>query len=55
MSMEVYRELMGVGSSEAFDGSVQAVKAGYEAVSQGKTRSFKDFLEELRHKYEIPR
>ncbi|MBW3598000.1 MAG: hypothetical protein KY475_12075 [Planctomycetes bacterium] len=54
MSMEVYRELMGVGSDEELHASVQALQAGHKAHQQGRTRSFRDFLDELGRKHEVP-
>jgi len=55
MSMEVYRELMGVGSEADFSASVQAVERGYQAAQAGQSRSFRDALDDLGRKNEIPR
>ena len=53
MSMDVYRELMGVGPDDEFEASVRAVRRGYEAVQQGKTRSFEEFLDDFRQRHEL--
>ncbi len=52
MRMDVYRELMGVGSDEAFDASVAAIREGMEDVRAGRARSAREFLNELGREYE---
>jgi hypothetical protein len=55
MSMDVYRELMGVGPQQEFDASVRALNAGRQALEQGKTRLLKDFLDDLGRQHEVSR
>lgn len=55
MSLEVYRELMGVGSDEEFQESVSALQEAMEEARQGRTRPLTDVLDELGRKYEVPR
>lgn len=52
MRMDVYRELMGIGSDEEFAASVAAIREGLEDVRAGRTRPAREFLEELGRKYE---
>jgi hypothetical protein len=52
MRMDVYRELMGVGSDEAFAASVAAIREGMEDVRAGRTRPAREFLEELGRAHE---
>jgi predicted transcriptional regulator len=52
MRMDIYRELMGVGSDEEFAASVAAIREGMEDVRAGRTRPAREFLEELGRTYE---
>jgi hypothetical protein len=52
MRMDVYRDLMGVGSDEEFAASVAAIRDGLADVRAGRTRPAREFLEELGRKYE---
>jgi hypothetical protein len=54
MSMEVYRDLMGVGSDADFSASVEAVKRGYEAVHCGQSRPLREALDDLGRRHEVP-
>jgi len=47
MRMDVYRDIMGVGSDEEFAASVAAVREGLADVRAGRTRVAREFLEEL--------
>jgi hypothetical protein len=53
MRMDVYRELMGVGSDADFAASVDAIREGLEDVRAGRTRPARDFLEELGRDHEV--
>ncbi len=55
MSMDVYRQLMGVGSDTEFEASVQAIQRGYEAFKQGTSRPLREALDDLGRKHEVPR
>lgn len=55
MSTDVYRELMGLGSDAELQASLQGIRAGWNAVQQGRTRPFRDALNELGRKYEVQR
>jgi hypothetical protein len=52
MRMDVYRELMGVGSDEQFAASVAAIREGLADVRAGRTRPAREFLEELGRQHE---
>lgn len=54
MRLDVYRELLGVGSDEEYEASLQAIRRGWEDVQAGRTIPMKDFLRELRQKYGLP-
>lgn len=47
MSIELFREMMGVGSDEDLAASLQAVEEGLADVEAGRTRPFRDVLAEL--------
>jgi hypothetical protein len=51
MRMNVYRDLMGVGSDEEFAASVAAIREGLADVRAGRTRPAREFFEELGRKY----
>ena len=52
MRMDIYRELMGVGSDAEFAASVDAIREGLEDIHAGRTRPARDFLEELGRNHE---
>ncbi|QDV21471.1 hypothetical protein Pan153_61590 [Gimesia panareensis] len=47
MSMDVYRELMGVGTDEELQASLKALQVGLADIDAGRTRPFRDVLAEL--------
>ena len=47
MSIDAYREMMGVGSDEALSASLKAIDEGLADVEAGRTRPFRDVLAEL--------
>ena len=47
MSMEFYRDLMGIGTDEQLAASLAAVDRGIEDVKAGRTRPFRDVIAEL--------
>lgn len=47
MSMEVYRELMGVGTDAELQSSLKALETGLADIEAGRTRPFRDVLAEL--------
>jgi hypothetical protein len=53
MRMDVYRELMGVGSDEEFAASIAAVHEGMEDIRAGRTRPAREFLEEFGRKHDV--
>ena len=55
MSMQVYREMMGVGSEGQYAASVDAIREGLEDVEKGRTRSIEDFFQDLDRKHGLPR
>ena len=52
MTMDVYREMMGVGSDEELQESLAAIDRGLEAAKEGRTRPFREALDDLGRKYE---
>ena len=55
MSLDVYREIMGVGTDAELQASLRGIRAGWNAMEAGKTRPFREALNELGRKYELPR
>ncbi len=53
MSLEVYRELMGLSSEEELTASVAALQKSMQEVKQGQTRPLTDALDDLGKKYEV--
>jgi hypothetical protein len=47
MSIEVFHDVMGVGTDREFQESVAALRRSYEQVQQGRTRPVKDALDDL--------
>jgi len=47
LSTEVYREMMGVGTDEELAKSLKAIKEGLADIDAGRTRPFRDVLDEL--------
>ena len=47
MSIDVFRNTMGVGSDEALAASLKAIQQGHADVEAGRTRPFREFLAEL--------
>ena len=55
MSMEVYRDLMGVGADTDFAASVAAVRRGHQAAIAGQSRPLRDALDDLGRRHEVSR
>jgi hypothetical protein len=55
MSMQAFREMMGVGSDAEYRASVTAIRQGLADVEAGRTRPIADFFEDLDRKYGVPR
>ncbi len=53
MSIDVYRDMMGIGTDEQLAASVSALRQSLNEVEQGKTRLLSDALDELGRKYEV--
>lgn len=47
MSMEVYRDIMGVGTDAELSASLEAIQEGLADIDAGRTRPFRDALAEL--------
>jgi hypothetical protein len=47
MSIDVYREMLGVGDDEEFAASIKAVEEGLADVAAGRTRPYREVLAEL--------
>jgi len=55
MSMQVYREMMGVGSEADYRASVAAIQEGLQDVEAGRTRPVDEFFQDLDRKHDVPR
>jgi len=55
MSLEVFRDVMGVGTDREFQESVTALQRSDEQVQQGRTRPVKDALDELGKRHGLSR
>ncbi|QDT43491.1 hypothetical protein Pan241w_35920 [Gimesia alba] len=53
MSIDIYRNMMGVGSDEELAASVAAIQSSMNEVRQGKTRPLTEALDDLGQKYEV--
>jgi len=47
MSIEIYRDMLGVGTDEELAASLKALDEGLADVDAGRTRPFRDVLSEL--------
>ena len=47
MTMQVYRDMMGVGTDEEMAESLKAIEEGLADIDAGRTRPFRDVLDEL--------
>ena len=47
MTMQVYRDMMGVGTDEDLAASLKAIEQGHADVEAGRTRPFREVLAEL--------
>ena len=54
MSMNVFREMMGVGSDDEYQTSLKAIEEGWADVQAGRSRPLDEFLREFDRKHEIP-
>lgn len=55
MTIEVYRQIMGVGTDEELAASVAGLRDSMAEARQGKTRPLTEALDDLGRKYEISR
>lgn len=56
MSLDVFRDLMGVGTDADFAASVAEIESGHRAALAGQSRPLRDALDELGRRHEdIPR
>ncbi|MBD3675767.1 MAG: hypothetical protein HUJ26_19840 [Planctomycetaceae bacterium] len=53
MTMQVYRELMGVSSDEELQASVQAIEEGFADIEAGRTKPMNQVFRELDEKHEL--
>ena len=54
-SLEVFREIMGVGTDREFAESVAALRRSYEQLQQGQTRPLTDALDDLGGRHGLSR
>ncbi len=47
MTMQVYRDMMGVATDEDLEASLKAIEQGHADVEAGRTRPFREVLAEL--------
>lgn len=55
MSMQVYREMMGVGSEAEYRASLEAIREGLADIDAGRTRPLDDFFQDLDRRHGISR
>ena len=55
MSMNVFREMMGVGTDDEYQAPLIAIEEGWADVQAGRSRPLDEFLLAFDHKHEIPR
>lgn len=55
MRMELYREMLGIGSEDELEDSLQSIRRGWDDLQAGRTRPFREFLDEIGRKYETSR
>ena len=55
MSIEVFRDVMGVGTDRDFQESVASLRRSYEQLRQGQTRPMADALDELGNRHGLSR
>ena len=48
MTTDLYRDMMGVGTDEEMNASLQAIQRGLADVEAGRTRPYQDVLADLR-------
>lgn len=53
MTMQAYRELLGIGTDEEFQASVEACRRGLADVEAGRTQDMDEFFDELERRYEF--
>ncbi len=53
MSIDIFRDMMGVGTDEEMAASVVALKRSMEEARAGETRLMTDALDDLGRKYEV--
>ena len=53
MTVDLYREMMGVGSEDEMQKSVAAIEEGLQDVEAGRTRSMDAVFQELDDKYGV--
>jgi PHD/YefM family antitoxin component YafN of YafNO toxin-antitoxin module len=55
MSMQVFREMMGIGSEASYQASLAAIREGLADVEAGRTQPIDDFFQDLTRKHDVPR
>ncbi len=53
MSLDVYRDMVGIGSDEQLAASLAAIEEGIQDMQAGRTRPFREALDDLARKYEV--
>jgi PHD/YefM family antitoxin component YafN of YafNO toxin-antitoxin module len=53
MSLDAYRSMMGIGTDEEFEESVAVLRAAMDDVRAGKTRPYREALEEIAARHGI--
>jgi hypothetical protein len=53
MTMQAYRELLGIGTEEEFAASVAALRRSLADVEAGRTMDADEFFDELERRYEV--
>lgn len=53
MTMDVYRELLGIGNEEELQESIHAIQTAMKEVEEGKTNSVDEVFASLEQKYGV--
>lgn len=53
MSLDVYRDMVGIGSQQQLADSLAAIEEGVLDMEAGRTRPFQEALDDLARKYEV--
>jgi hypothetical protein len=53
MTMQAYREMLGIGSEEEYRASLDSLRRSLEDIEAGRTSDAEEFFDELERRYEV--